>query len=296
MKILVSGASGFIGKAIADSLSQKGYKVVSLHRNTTQKTPYWDIENKAIELGDDQQIDVVIHLAGENIAQGRWSKKKKERILKSRVDGTRLICDFFSKAKYQPQNIISGSAIGFYGNRGNEELNEESARGTGFLPEVCSQWEEATEAASKSGIRVANMRFGMVLSSQGGAFAKMLFPFKIGLGGIIGNGKQYMSWITMNDAVEIIDQIIKNEALCGPINIVSPNPVTNSYFTKMLGKTLHRPAILPFPAFLAKIIFGEMAKELLLASAKVIPAKLQKLGYVFQYPTLETALKKIITD
>jgi len=294
MKILISGASGFIGKAVKNSLSLKGHKVVPLHRDTTQKTPYWNIENKVIELGDDHQIDVVIHLAGENIAQGRWSKKKKERILKSRVEGTRLICDFFSKTNYQPKIIISGSAIGFYGNRGDEELNEESARGSGFLPEVCSQWEEATKAASTSGIRVANMRFGMVLSPKGGAFAKMLFPFKIGLGGTIGNGKQYMSWITLVDVVEIIDQIIKNEALCGPINIVSPNPVTNSYFTKMLGKTLHRPAILPFPAFLAKIIFGEMAKELLLASAKVIPSKLQKNGYVFKYPTLETALKRLV--
>ena len=295
MKILISGASGLIGKAIASSLSQEGHHVLSLHRNTTT-TPYWDLENKIIELGDNQKIDVVIHLAGENIAQGRWNQQKKERILKSRVEGTKLISAYFSKAKYQPKVIISGSAIGIYGNRGNEELTEESSKGSGFLAKVCSQWEQAISSAVASGIRVVNVRFGMVLSAKGGALGKMLFPFKLGLGGRIGNGRQYISLITINDLAGVINHIINNENLSGPINVVSPNPVTNLEFTKVLGEILHRPTVMPLPAFLAKVIFGEMGEELLLSSTKVIPGKLLKSGYLFQEPTLNIALKKLLTD
>jgi hypothetical protein len=295
MKILISGASGLIGTAIANSLVLKGHQVAALHRNTTKTTPYWNIAGKEINLGIDRQIDVVIHLAGESIVAGRWSRPKKERILKSRVEGTRLIADFFAKAAYQPKVIISASAIGFYGNRGNEELNEDSAKGSGFLADVCKQWEDATEAASKSGIRVVNIRSGMVLSAKGGALAKMLLPFKIGFGGIIGNGKQYISWITIDDVVGIINHIINNEDLHGPINLVSPNPVTNHCFTKELGKILNRPTIFLLPAFLARIIFGEMAEELLLTSAKVIPGKLQDSGYFFKNPTLDGALKNLLT-
>lgn len=295
MKILISGASGLIGKAIANHLSQEGHQILSLLRNTIT-TPYWDLEKKIIELGDNHKIDVVIHLAGENIAAGRWNQQKKDRILKSRVEGTKLIATFFSKAKYRPRVIISGSAIGIYGNRGTEELTEESTKGSGFLSEVCAQWERSISSVSESGIRVVNVRFGMVLSSKGGALAKMLFPFKIGLGGIIGDGDQYISWISINDVVGVINHIINNENLSGPINVVSPNPVTNFNFTKVLGRILHRPTVLPLPAFLAKLIFGEMAEELLLSSTKVSPNKLLKSGYSFQEPTLDIALAKLLTN
>ena len=295
MKILISGASGLIGQRISTSLSSKGHQVLPLHRNTTQKFPYWNIEKKIIELGTDGKIDIVINLAGESIAEGRWTSEKKNRILKSRIDGTKLIAEYFSKAKYKPKLIISGSAIGYYGNRGEEKLDECSAKGLGFLSEVCSKWEAATEIASESGIRVANIRLGMVLSPKGGALPKMLFPFKAGLGGIIGDGKQYMSWITINDVVEIINHIIKAKKLYGPVNLVSPEPVTNYQFTKTLGEILRRPTIFPLPAFLANIIFGEMAKELLLASTKVQPGKLLKSGYAFKNPTLDGALKTLLT-
>ena len=296
MKILISGASGLIGQEITSSLSTKGHQVLSLHRNTTKKYPYWNIEKNKIDLGKEAEIDVVINLAGENIAQGRWTAKKKNRILRSRIDGTKLIAEYFSKAQYKPKIIISGSAIGYYGNRNEEILDEKSIKGSGFLADVCSEWKTVTEIASQSDIRVANLRFGMVLSSKGGALAKMLFPFKLGLGGIIGDGKQYMSWITVHDVVEIITHVINTETINGPVNVVSPEPVTNCQFTKVLGKILHRPTIFPLPAIFAEIIFGEMAQELLLTSTKVQPEKLLQSGYVFKDPTLEGALKSLLTD
>jgi len=291
MKILISGASGLIGKAIGNSLTNQGHRVVSLQRKSSSFTPYWDIENGIIDLGPHQKIDVIIHLAGESIVEGRWNRQKKEKIKNSRVISTKLLSEYFSKAKYQPKILISGSAIGFYGNRGDEELSEKSKKGTGFLSDVCFQWEDATSLASQSGIRVVNTRFGMVLSSKGGALKKMLLPFKIGVGGIFGNGNQYISWITINDVVGIINHIIKNESLQGPINVVSPNPVTNYMFTKILGEKLNRPTLFPLPAFLAKILLGEMAEELVLSSIKVLPRKLQKSGYVFKNTTLESAFK-----
>jgi uncharacterized protein (TIGR01777 family) len=209
MKILISGASGLIGREIAKALSLKGCQILSLNRRTPQTPPYWDIKKKIIQLGANAKIDAVIHLAGENIAGGWWTSGKKNKILNSRVEGTKLITSYFSEALYKPKVIISGSAVGYYGNRGEEELTENSAMGSGFLSEVCYQWEKASEIAAKSGIRVVNIRFGMVLSEKGGALAKMLVPFRAGLGGVVGDGKQYISWITMEDVVEAIDYIIK---------------------------------------------------------------------------------------
>ncbi|MEN8136139.1 MAG: TIGR01777 family oxidoreductase [Thermodesulfobacteriota bacterium] len=294
MQILISGASGLIGKEIANSLAEQGHQIVSLQRKSAATTPYWDIENEIIELGANQKIDVVINLAGESIADGRWNQQKKAKIKNSRVKGTKLLAEYFSRANYQPKVFISASAIGFYGDRGDEKLSEESRKGTGFLSDVCYQWEGATTKAAQSGIRVANIRSGIVLSLKGGALKKMLPPFKMGLGGIIGTGKQYISWVTINDVVGIINHIIKNEALKGPINLVSPNPVTNHDFTKTLGKLLNRPTCFPLPAAMAKILLGEMAQELLLASTKVIPGKLQESGYIFKYATLQDAFKAIL--
>lgn len=297
MKILISGASGLIGQEVERSLLKQGHQVIPLKRETTtEEMPCWNIENGVIDLGKHQEIDIVIHFAGESIAEGRWNQQKKERIKNSRIKGTKLLSEYFSKTSYKPKLFVSGSAIGFYGNRDNEELSENSKKGAGFLSDVCAQWEEATSKLSQAGVRVSNIRLGMVLSSKGGALQKMLLPFKICFGGIVGDGKQYISWVTIDDVVGIVNHIIESETLSGAINVVSPNPVTNHTFTKALGKALNRPTLFPLPAFMAKIIFGEMAQELLLSSTKVVPEKLQKHGYSFKYPLLKNALKDIVTQ
>ncbi len=294
MNFLVSGASGLIGKEITSFLVEQGHKVIPLQRKSPSEQAYWNLESGIIKIDQNLRIDIIIHLAGENIAEGRWNKEKKERIKNSRVEGTKLISEYFSKVNHKPELFISASAIGFYGNRGEEELLEKSKKGTGFLSDVCQQWEMATEKASQTGIRVANIRLGMVLSSKGGALTSILPPFKMGFGGIIGNGRQYVSWVTIQDVVGSINHIIENTDIEGPINIVSPNPVTNYNFTKTLGKTLKRPTFFPLPAFLAKLLLGEMAQELLLSSTKVIPGKLQKTDYIFKNPTLENAFPHLI--
>ncbi|MCI5223433.1 MAG: TIGR01777 family protein [Candidatus Electrothrix sp. AR4] len=293
MKILVSGASGLVGRAVVRSLSAKGHQVLSLRRKSTQ-APYWDIDRKISELGSEKDIDVIIHLAGESVAEGRWTSARKERIFQSRVQGTQLLSEFFSAAAYTPKLMISASAVGFYGERGDEELNETSEKGVGFLSDVAEAWEEACKPATVAGIRVANIRFGMVLSTEGGGLAKMLPPFKLGLGGTIGDGRQYMSWISIYDAVDIIDYIIHKESLRGAINLVAPDSVTNRRFTKILGKVLRRPALIPVPKFLLSFFFGEMARELLFSSAKVHPDKLIRSGYSFLEPDIETAFRNLL--
>lgn len=279
-----------MGKEVVSYFELKGYEVLQLQRNNPNILPYWNIEEQIIKLDKNKQIDVVIHLAGESIAEGRWNRNKKDRILKSRVDGTKLLAEYFSKAKIKPRIFISCSAIGFYGNRKDEILTEKSKKGEGFLSDVTYEWERATILASNSGIRVANIRLGMVLSRKGGALKKMILPFKIGLGGIIGDGNQYISWISIQDLVKAIDYVIQTPSLDGAINFVSPNPITNYEFTKTLGNVLHRPTYLPLPTFLTKIIFGEMGEELLLSSIKVKPEKLENSGYNFKHSKLKTAL------
>ncbi|RWX46074.1 hypothetical protein VT99_12431, partial [Candidatus Electrothrix marina] len=293
MNILISGASGFIGTEVARSLAEQGHSVFALSRNVGH-APYWDIGRKIVQLDENDRIDVVIHLAGENVAQGRWTADKKERILRSRVEGTRLLAEFFAAAVYKPRLMISASAIGFYGERGDEELDEGSKKGTGFLSDVSQAWEEAARPAAEAGIRVVNTRFGMVLSPDGGALAKMLPPFRIGLGGPVGDGSQYMSWVNIHDAAQAILHIIQQEELHGPVNIVAPHPVTNQQFTRVLGKVLRRPAFFPVPKFFLSLFFGEMAQELLFASARVYPRKLRESGYVFAKPDLESALRSLL--
>lgn len=296
MRILISGASGLIGKALSEYFQNKGYDILLLQRKDPAIKPYWNIEKQIITFNQDDQIDVVIHLAGESIFEGRWNQNKKERILKSRIEGTKLLSEYFSRIENKPKVFISCSAIGFYGHRENKILSESSKKGLGFLSDVCQEWENATSIAVQSKIRVVNIRLGMVLSEKGGALQKMILPFKMGLGGIIGNGKQYISWISIFDLLNAINHILENNTIEGPINIVTPNPVTNYEFTKTLGKVLHRPTLLPLPALLAKIIFGEMAKELLLSSTRVMPEKLKSSGFQFQYPKLEKALIKCLTS
>ncbi len=296
MKILISGASGLIGKALTDYLTIQGHDIFSLQRKSPSATPYWDIEHNIITLEKSLRIDAVIHLAGESIVEGRWNKRKKDKIANSRIKGTKLLADYFSKAAHKPKVFISCSAIGFYGNRQDETLTEQSEKGNSFLANVCQEWENAASSAAQAGIRVVYLRLGMVLSAHGGALQKMVLPFKMGLGGIIGNGRQYVSWVAIHDVARAVNHIIKNETIEGAVNIVSPNPVTNSTFTKFLGQTLHRPTFLPLPSFLVKLFFGEMAEELLLASAKVMPQKLLTSGYIFKYPELTIALKKYLTN
>jgi len=292
MKLLLTGGSGLIGQALTAYFTEQGHTVLSLRRGSSTP-PCWQPSQGLIDLGD-HRFDVVIHLAGENIAKGRWTAKKKARILSSRVQGTQCIAKYFACEENSPKLLICSSAVGIYGDRGAEELNEQSEQGTGFLAQVCKQWEAALLPVVDAGVRVVNIRLGMVLDANGGALPKMLLPFKWGLGGVIGTGEQYMSWISLSDVVHAIEHIIANESLSGPINLCSPQAVTNRQFTQTLGQALHRPTILPVPGWLAKIALGEMASALLLASSRVLPTKLIQSGFTFQYATLVGAFKSML--
>lgn len=293
MKILIGGASGFIGKALKKHL-EKEHQVYTLVRDKDQATGkaiFWDID--ALKIETDIDFDVVINLAGENIASGRWTKARKEAIERSRVNATKTIARFFTLRKTLPKAIINASATGFYGSRGDETLNESSSSGIGFLADVCKEWEQALLPVKDRGIRTVFLRTGVVLGKEGGVIKNLMVPFKLCLGGNLGDGSQYMSWIDLEDVVQAVDFIIRNESLEGPVNIVSPNPVTNAVFTKELAKALQRPAFLPMPKKLARFVFGEMADELLLSSQRVLPEKLLKNGYQFRFPTIESSMKHV---
>lgn len=297
MKVLVSGASGLIGSALVPFLTTGGHTVTRLVR--AQPRPeaaavQWDPLAGRVELASLEGMDAVVHLAGENIAAGRWTPERKARIRESRVRGTTTLCDALAQLSQPPQVLVSASAIGYYGDRGEEVLREDSAPGTGFLAEVCRAWEDATASAVQKGIRVVQLRIGVVLSPTGGALARMLTPFKLGAGGIIGSGKQYMSWIGIDDLVGAIAHALTTDTLHGPVNAVAPRPVTNAEFTQTLGRVLRRPTWLPMPAFAARLAFGEMADALLLASARVEPARLLASGYAFRHPDLEAALRHLL--
>ena len=295
MKVLITGSSGLIGSVLIESLASNGHEVVRLLRKKFAKdSPVWDPENDVIDLADVRDIAAVVHLAGDNIAEGRWNDRKKDRILNSRVRGTKLLAEFFAASEHKPRIIVSASAVGVYGDRGEELLDETSEPGNGFLADVCQQWEGATASAVDAGIRVANVRFGVVLSTAGGALKKMLFPFKMGLGGVIGGGKQYMSWVSIDDVVGMIQYVIGNDSMRGPVNLVSPHAVSNHEFTKTLGRVLHRPTIFPMPAFAARLAFGEMANELLLSSIRAVPKKLMNSGYKFRHPELGEAFEHLL--
>ena len=295
MKVLVTGSSGLIGSALTKSLKTGGHSVIHLLRtNNNPDSPVWDLDKEEIDLAQTGGNYAVVHLAGENIADGRWSEKKKNRILNSRVRGTKLLAEHFACAENKPQVFISASAVGFYGDRGEDIVDESSEVGNGFLAKVCGQWEEASNVAAEAGIRVANVRFGVVLSSKGGALKKMLLPFKMGLGGVIGSGRQYMSWLSIDDAVAMIQYVIANDSIHGSVNFVTQNTINNREFTKTLGRVLNRPTIFPLPVFAARLAFGEMADELLLSSTRVFPEKLVDSGYKFQHPDLSQALEHLI--
>lgn len=290
-KILVSGVSGPIGAALLPALQQRGYQISRLVRggasgpNQISWTP-----GQAIPAESISGFDAVVHLAGETIA-GRWTNAKNRRIRESRVPATQALAESLARATPPPKVFVSASAIGYYGNRDDQVLHEDSAPGKGFLSGVCIAWEAATEPAARAGIRTVQIRNGVVLSPKGGALGAMLTPFRLGLGGNMGNGRQWWSWIDVQDVAGTILHVLNTENLHGPVNGVSPNPVTNAEFTKVLASVLSRPAIFPMPAFAARLVLGEMADELLLASQRVQPTKLLASGYQFRHPDLRTSLE-----
>jgi uncharacterized protein (TIGR01777 family) len=295
MKIVVSGSTGLIGSALCSFLSANNHHVLRLVRKTTAGRDEigWDPSSGKLDPAMLEGSDAVIHLAGENIAGGRWTEERKRRIRESRINGTRLLAQTLARLSNPPKSWISVSAVGYYGNRGEEVLDEKSGPGSGFLAELCREWETATESASGRGIRVVIPRLGTVLSPKGGALSLMLPVFRLGIGGRIGNGRQYMSWIALDDLMGIVDHAIRCESLRGPVNAVSPHPVTNLEFSKTLGRVLSRPVPFALPSFAARLAFGEMADEALLASARVIPARLRDSNYSFRFPELEPALRHV---
>lgn len=297
LKILIAGASGFVGHYLAPFLQHSGHRVKKLVRTPSEASPdsiIWNPEEDVINPRELEGFDAVINLCGESIASGRWTREKKKKILDSRVQATITLSNCLAQLELPPKVLLNASAIGYYGNRSDEILTEDSHPGRGFLAEVCKEWEGSTFAAKEKGIRVVCMRLAMVLSAKGGGLHKMLFPFKSGLGGVIGSGRQYMSWIAIDDLLNVIYHLITQDSISGAVNVGSPNPVTNYTFTKTLGNVLNRPTILPLPAWLANFVFGEMAGELLLSSERVNPKKLEETGFVFAYPTLEPALQHLL--
>ena len=296
MKVLISGSHGLVGSVLTRSLETQGHEVFRLVRYLpgSESEVEWNPDRYSIAIARLEGFDAVVHLAGEGIAEGRWTEEKKQRIRDSRVKGTKLLSDALANLERPPKSLICASAIGYYGNRGDEQLTEESPPGDDFLANVCVEWEQTTQEAADKGIRVVNARFGIILSKDGGALAKMLTPFRLGIGGRVGSGKQWMSWIALDDVIGAIEYALANESLRGPVNYVAPNPVRNSEFTKTLGKVLSRPTLFPIPEFGVRLAFGEMADALLLSSQRVDPQRLIKAGFQFQYTQLESALNHVL--
>jgi uncharacterized protein (TIGR01777 family) len=297
MRVAVSGSTGLVGSGVVASLSAAEHEVVRLVRRPPapgEKAVRWDPEKGEIDAAGLEGQDAVVHLAGENIASGRWNAARKAAIRDSRVNGTRLLCDALAGLARPPETFVCASAIGYYGDRGADVLTEESPPGAGFLPEVCMEWEAASEPAARKGIRVVVLRIGVVLSPNGGALSRMLPLFRAGLGGVIGNGRQYVSWVALDDLVGIVLHALQSGELRGPVNAVAPVPVTNRELTEALGKVLSRPTLFPVPVFALRLAVGEMADALLLASARVVPRRLEETGYPFRFPELREALRHLL--
>ena len=288
MKVVLSGASGLIGSALAPRLAAAGHEVVPLTRPAA-----WDPERGTIDRRILEGADVVVNLAGENVF-GRWTAEKKRRIRQSRVHGTRLLSDTIAGLARRPAALFAASAIGYYGNRGDEELTEASAAGTDFLAEVSRDWEAATEPAARAGVRVVQLRFGVVLSPAGGALGKLVPPFRLGLGGPVGGGTQYVSWIAMDDLLEIFAYLLATPSLSGPVNCTAPQPVTSREFAAALGHVLGRPAVVPVPAFALRMAFGAEGAEMLTGGQRVLPARLLASGFRFRYSKIEPALRAVL--
>jgi len=295
MKIAITGATGLIGSSLSEHLEGKGHDILKLSRskNRGKGFVYWNYKSKEIDLESLEGNDAVIHLSGESIA-GYWSKQKKKEINRSRIEGTNFLVNSILKLKKRPIDFISASAIGFYGDRGDEIVDEQSSHGEGFLAELAKNWENESHVLKQQNIRVVNLRMGLVLSTDGGAFKTMLMPFKMGLGGKLGSGKQYMSWVMLEDVVNSIEFIINNKDISGAVNIVAPSPVTNQKFTKKMGKALRRPTFFTVPSLLLKTLVPDMAKEMFLSSTRAVPRKLIDSGYKFSYPDLDGSFKELL--
>lgn len=299
MNVLVSGSTGLIGEALVSELEAGGHRVVRLSRSSRGGAVRWDPMRGEIEAERLVGIDAAVHLAGESIAgenpvTGRWTQGRKARIRESRTRGTRLLAETLAGLPTPPRVLVSASAIGYYGDRGDEVLREESAPADSFLGEVCREWEAAADPAREAGIRVVHPRFGIVLSKEGGALGTTLPIFKLGGGGRIGSGRQWWSWVALDDVVGATVHSLTTDSLSGPANVTSPNPLRNAEYTSILGRVLGRPTVIPLPAPVARVALGEVADELLLASARVEPAKLEETGYQFRYPELEGALRHLL--
>jgi len=299
MRILVSGSTGFLGTELVETLEQQGHAVGRLMRpgtarkSTARADPQavqWDPVAGQFDAAVAEGAEALIHLAGASIAGGRWNASRKELLRTSRIDATRHLIGALAKLRRPPRVIVAASAIGYYGNRSDETLTEASAPGNDFLAVACQEWEAEAARGAEFGARVVSLRFGIILAAHGGALPRMALPFKLGAGGRLGDGRQWMSWLTLRETVRIIQFALTNSVLAGPVNAVTPNPIRNSEFTRVLAKTLHRPAVFPAPAFALRMALGEMADALLLISQKVIPSKLADSGYAFLQPSLATAL------
>ena len=297
MRVLMTGSSGLVGTALRPRLAESEHEVRRLRRGATVSgdTTSWNPATGSFADGALDGIDAVVHLAGESIASGRWTVARKNEIRESRVTGTDHLCRALARLESPPKVLVAASAVGYYGDRGDELLDESAVVGDGFLPEVCQVWEAAVGPARAKGIRVVHLRIGIVLTPLGGALKQMLLPFRLGVGGVLGTGSQYMSWVALDDLLDIIIYALTNNSLIGPVNAVAPQAVTNRQFTKALGSVLSRPTILPAPAFALRLVLGEMAEALLLASTRVDPAVLREAGgFDFSYPDLESALRHVL--
>ncbi|MGC9291860.1 MAG: TIGR01777 family oxidoreductase [Acidobacteriaceae bacterium] len=303
-QVLLSGASGMVGGALRRSLEEQKVQYAMLVRRAPKpetSTIFWNpyASGKQPVLQMDirrmEGMRAAIHLSGENLGEGRWTPVKKKRMWESRVTTTRALVNLLSLLQSPPEVLVCASAVGIYGDRGDEVLTEDSAAGKGHLAELCTAWEQAADLARQRGIRVVHLRLGMVLGKNGGALAKMQPLFRWGMGGRMGSGRQWMSWISLEDVVRVVDRVLADTSLSGPVNTVAPQPVTNAEFTQTLAHVLHRPALAPVPAFALRAAFGEVADALLLASTRVLPARLQQVGFSFQHPTLEAALQAALT-
>ncbi len=292
-RVAVSGASGMIGARLCERLASRGVDVARLVRRPARGPDEiaWEPGANTIDADALAGIDAVVHLAGENVGGGRWNEARKRRILESRERGTRLLAEALAGLARPPRVLVSASAIGFYGDSGDPPVDEQSPAGGGFLARVVRAWEEAAAPARAAGIRVVHPRMGIVLSASGGVLGRLLLPFRLGLGGVVGGGRQPMSWIALADCLAALDHLLGASDLDGPVNLVAPEPVTNAEFTRVLARVLHRPARLPLPAVLVELALGAMGRELLLAGQRVDCARLEASGFAFRYPDLESALR-----
>jgi uncharacterized protein (TIGR01777 family) len=296
MRVIVTGSHGLIGSNLVRTLEGNGHEVVRLVRGSAGPGEVqWDPSQGQLDAGALDGADAAVHLAGEGIADKRWTSDQKRRILDSRIASTTLLAGRLADSGHPPSVLVSGSAVGYYGDGGDAVLDEDAPVGSGFLAEVCRQWEAATEPAANAGIRVVHIRTGIVLTPEGGALKKQLPLFKMGVGGKLGSGRQYQSWIALEDEIDAIVHALKTDSLSGPVNLTSPHPVTNTEFTKTLGSVLGRPTVVAAPKFgLSAVLGHELVSEMLLAGQRVMPARLIASGYTFRYPELEPALRAML--